>query len=247
MRPLRIFIVDDDRDFARGLAVLLEIEGHHVELAFDGETAVRKFRKMNFDVTFMDVRLPGMNGVESFFELRKIKPHAKVVMMTAYSVEDLLTQAIDAGALGVLNKPFGADEVLQKLEGIRPQGIILLADDDREFVAGVEKLLAAHGYNVLVARTGREAVDKVLSDGIDVLVLDLRLPVLSGLEVYLELKRNRRAVPTIIVTGYAAEEAQAIGTLETLSVAGCLLKPFEPDALIGAIEQLMEEPSAKIA
>jgi DNA-binding response OmpR family regulator len=99
------------------VAVLPELEGHHIELAFDGEEAVRKFRKRSFDVTFMDVRLPGMNGVESFFELRKIKPYAKVVMMTAYSVEDLLTRALDAGALGVLAKPFGADEVLQSCRG----------------------------------------------------------------------------------------------------------------------------------
>ena len=247
MKSLSILVVDDDRDFARGLTLLLQLEGHQVEHAFDGEEAVRTVGEQNFDVVFMDVRLPGMNGVESSREIRKIKPRTKVVMMTAYRVEDLLAQAIDAGALDILNKPFDSENVLRLLEAIKPEGVVLVADDDPEFVRSVEHFLTELGHSVLVAHTGREAVDKALSNGIDVLILDLRLLVLSGLEVYLELKKRDRSVPTIVVTGYAAEEAQSIGSLAELSAAGCLVKPFEPERLIGAVEQLLDEPSAKFA
>ena len=60
-----------------------------------------------------------LNGVESFFEIRKIKPNANVVMMTAYSVRELLAQAIEGGALGVLHKPVGSKEFIKALDAER--------------------------------------------------------------------------------------------------------------------------------
>jgi two-component system response regulator HydG len=241
MRALNIFIVDDDQDFAESLAEVLTGAGHHVEVCFDGETAIRIFREKEFDITFLDVKLPKKNGVESFFEIRRINPRAKVVMMTAYSVKQLLAQAIDNGAIGMMRKPFDMPRLLSMLEDVKPEGVILMADDDPDFVESMRLMLAENGYKVVVARTGQEAVTTILSDGIDILVLDLRLPVLSGLEVYLQLKRYNRALPTIIVTGYAVEEAETIDSLRAMEVAGCLIKPFDPQDLLKIIQAIKDE------
>ena len=140
MTKLRVFIVDDDIDFAESLAEVIARRGHSVELAHSGEDAVERFRDAEFDIAFMDVKLPGMNGVESFFEIRKNKPDAKVMMMTGYSVENLLRQAIDNGALGVLRKPLDFDEVLEALKKVKPNGLVLIADDDPDFVASLENV-----------------------------------------------------------------------------------------------------------
>jgi CheY-like chemotaxis protein len=160
VKPLRIFVVDDDPDFAEGLAITLELEGHEVTFASSGEEAVRKFGKRDFDVTLMDVRMPGMDGLESLLEIRKIKPDAKVFMMTAYSVEVLLRQAMAEGAMGVLNKPFDSETLLKALKDVSPAGVILVADDDPDFVEGVQSTLTEAGYTVTIARTGQEAVDR---------------------------------------------------------------------------------------
>jgi DNA-binding response OmpR family regulator len=241
MRPLRIFLVDDSQDFAESLADILELDGHHVELAFDGETAVEKFREQPFDLTFMDVTLPGMNGVESFFEIRKINPLAKVVMMTGYSVEQLLKQAVEHGVVAILHKPLQMPKVFELLEQIQPDGIILLTDDDQDFVNSLKDFLTDHGYQVIVVHTGQEAIDRILANHIDILILDLKLPVLSGLEVYLTLKKQNRVVPTIIVTAYAAEEAGVIDELCSMSVSGYFTKPFNPQDLLDAIRAIMKE------
>lgn len=246
MKPLRVFIVDDDKDFAQGLAMLLQIEGYDVTLAYSGEEAVEVFKHQDFDLTFMDVKLPNMSGVESFFEIRKLKPDAKIMMMTAFSVEQLLTEAIDGGALGVLNKPLDHEKVLSVLESSKPSGIILVADDDPDFVQSLKIYLSQANYRVMVAYTGQDAVDRVVANGIDILILDLRLPVLSGLEVYLELKRRQCTLPTIIVTGYANEEVDSIDKLKDLSVAGCMVKPFVPEAMLAAIDSLMENRNEQI-
>ncbi len=114
-KALKVFIVDDDVDVAESMADLVERRGHQADLAFSGEEAVKKFRDHDYDIAFMDVRMPGMNGVESLIEIRKFKPEARVVMMTAYSVEHLLDQAMENGALDILNKPFEAGEFLALL------------------------------------------------------------------------------------------------------------------------------------
>ena len=241
MSPLKIFIVDDNQDFAESLADLLELDGHEVELAFDGETAIENFRNQNYDITFMDVKLPGLNGVESFFEIRKINPQARVVMMTGYSVEQLISQAVENGALGVLSKPIGMSQILEQLEKIKPNGIILLADDDQDFLCSLKDILTAHNYRVLIARTGPEAVNRILTNNIDVLILDLKLPLLSGLEVYLTLKEYGLMIPTIIVTGYPLEEADNIDKLRSMSISGCFIKPFAPQALLDTIRLIEAE------
>ena len=118
MTGLRIFVVDDDRDFAESLADVLEPQGHTVALAFSGEEAVQRFATEDFDITFMDVRLPGMNGVESLFEMRRLKSDAKVMMMTGFSVEELPQQAVEGGAFGVLHKPFAPAALLAAIEAM---------------------------------------------------------------------------------------------------------------------------------
>lgn len=230
-----IFIIDDDRDHAESIADLLEMQGYAVEVAFSGEEGVSRFREVDFDLVFMDVKLPGMNGVETFFEFKKIRPDAKVVMMTGFSVEQLIAEAVESGALGVLYKPFAIPDLLAAIERIKPRGLILVADDDAEFADSVAPILRANGYRVQVAHTGQEAFEQVVSQGVDCLLLDLRMPVLSGLEVYLKLEKLGRAVPTILTTAFADEENESIARLQPLT-DGLLVKPFDPALLLRAIE-----------
>jgi two-component system response regulator HydG len=244
MNSLRVFIVDDDRDFAESLTLLLEGRGHHVELAFSGEEAIAKFRQQDFDITFMDIRLPGKNGTESFLEIRRFKPSARVVMMTGYSVEQLLDQAVEYGAWGVLAKPIDIGQVLGMFENIKPDGILII-DDDRDFVESIRSLLASAGYTVFVARSGQEGIERIRSNGIDILLLDLCLPVLSGLETYLELKRTGHTIPTIIITAHADEYANDIDRLRSLSVSGVLRKPFDPRELLEAVDRLARTSKEK--
>jgi len=241
MKKLSIFVVDDDEDFAESLAEMLESRGHTVEMASNGEDAITRFKETDFDLAFMDVTLPGMNGVESFFEIRKLKPDSKVMMMTGYSMQELLQQAIDHGALGVLDKPLDMNKVLDAVEAASPDGIILLADDDSDFLESTQTALKMAGYRVLVATDGEEAVKSALENNIDLLLLDLHMPILSGLEVYMALKTQGRQVPTIIVTGYAQEDSTLLKEIQDLSKVQCFTKPFDPKVLLDSIESLIKE------
>jgi two-component system response regulator HydG len=117
-----IFIVDDDRDHAESIADLLELRGHEVEMAFTGEAAVKRFAERDFDLTLLDVKLPGMNGVEAFFAMRRQRADAQVIMMTGFSIEHLLSQAMLSGAHAILHKPFAIPELMRAIDQADPSG-----------------------------------------------------------------------------------------------------------------------------
>lgn len=241
MRPLDILIVDDDRDLAEAIGDVLEMVGHRPTIAYSGTEAIEKHCGRSFDITFMDVKLPDINGVETFLTIREMDPLARVVMMTGYRIDQLLAQATDNGAIKVLRKPFAMEEIITAIDETRPNGLVLVADDDPDFAESTEQLLADRGYNVLIARDGAEAIEKVVSSNPDILLLDLRMPVMHGLDVYLELKKRNRLLPTVIVTAYPRAEGGAMEALRSLSVTGCLFKPFDPESLLQAIAQIERE------
>jgi two-component system, NtrC family, response regulator HydG len=236
---MRVFIIDDDRDHAESVADVLAMRGFECELAFSGEAGLARFRESAFDIVFMDVKLPGMNGVETFFEFRKLRPGVKVMLMTGFSLEQLVAQAVENGALGVLRKPFAMQELLDVLEQVKPRGMVLVADDDPEFAASLEPILTQNGYRVKIAKTGDEALALASHDGLDCLILDMRMPVLGGIEVYLRLKHAGRSVPTIFVTGFPAERNAALARLAHPLDQDILMKPFDPAELLAALDAVM--------
>jgi two-component system response regulator HydG len=114
---IRVMIVDDDQDLAESLADLLQVHGYEVDIAKDGQDAVEHARSQDFDIAFMDVRMPVMNGVDSYFAIKKMKPEARIVMMTGFK-EPILERAINAGAEGPLHKPFSVEDMLKLVETI---------------------------------------------------------------------------------------------------------------------------------
>ena len=242
---MRVFIVDDDRDHAESIADVLTMRGFETELAYSGEAGLARFREADFDIVFMDVKLPGMNGVETFFQFRKVKPDVKVMLMTGFSLEQLVAQAVENGALGVLRKPFEIGELLDVLDQVKPRGMVLVADDDPDFAASLEPILVHHGYRVEIASSGQEAFDKASREGVNCLVLDLKMPMLSGLEVYLRLKEAGRTVPTIFITGFPSERHFAISRLKPPFDQDVLMKPFDPDHLLAAIDAVMRGGNAR--
>ncbi len=115
-RPARILIVDDEKNMRGTLAEILRDEGYVVHTAESGEAAVQICRSQAFQVILMDVRMPGINGVEAFRMIRGDGEKARVIFMSAYSVEELKTAALDEGAVAFLPKPLNLDSVVSLIE-----------------------------------------------------------------------------------------------------------------------------------
>ncbi len=244
MKSLSVLVVDDDVDFAEALTDVLESEGCQVDLCHTGEEAVSCFRKKDYDLSFMDVRLPKRNGVESFLEIKAMKPNSKVVMMTGFRLESLMKEAEDNGAWAVMEKPLEIEAVLNLVKGCASVGVILVADDDQDFSHSLEELLQSTGYSVRLANNGAQALEHLAAGSIDLLILDLRMPVLDGTAVYDELLRQEHHVPTLIVTGYTKEEEANLVALRQHPIAGILEKPLDMVALMHLVRTLTPSHTA---
>jgi CheY-like chemotaxis protein len=118
--PLRILVVDDNEDLLITLSRILKKTGFYVEIAADGSKAVDRYLHGDFNVTLMDIDLPGINGVEAFRLIREMDPKAPVILMTGYSDEDLIQLAINEGAHCVLHKPIRIDKMIETIKHAVP-------------------------------------------------------------------------------------------------------------------------------
>ncbi len=121
MTASRVPIVDDDRDFAEGLAEYLELCGHRVDIAFTGEGGIEAAGRTAYDTILMDVGLPGLSGVESLRAIKRFQPEVRCFLLTGYSADHDSLQAVEAGAAEILTKPVNPEELSRRLAA-RPPG-----------------------------------------------------------------------------------------------------------------------------
>lgn len=237
-RTLRILVVDDDIDHAQSLGELFELEGHAVTVVNSGEDAIHAYRSATFDVAFMDVVMPGKNGVESFLEIRRMRPEARVFMMTGYSVEQLLRQAMTNGAMGMLSKPLDPARMLEVISEIGPEGIAVVAEDDPAFGRRLERIITEAGRSCQLVTSGSDALRVAQSEGGRVLILDLKAPLIDGVDTYARIKAAGRAAPTIIITASGPEYDNTLDAIGDVAITGILNKPFDPLDLLARLDGL---------
>jgi len=112
----QILIVDDDDQLRQSFDKLLTEEGHAVQTAPAGETAIAMVRESVPDLVVMDVRLPGMSGLETFRAIREIEPKLPVIVMTAFGTTETAIEATKLGAFEYVLKPFEIPEILALID-----------------------------------------------------------------------------------------------------------------------------------
>src|SRR6266568_2051230 len=107
----QILIVDDDESIRTLLAAVLAREGFQTVTARDGKEGLSLFRATSPDIVLMDIRMPGMSGIEAMRSMLELRPGAAVILMTAYADLDTAVQAIKSGVFDFIIKPFDLAEI----------------------------------------------------------------------------------------------------------------------------------------
>ncbi len=107
----RILIVDDEESMRFFLEEALSKEGYQVQVAKDGDLAVKRAMDTPFDAIIMDVKMPKLGGIEALEEIRKRDQEVEIIMLTAYGSEKVAVEAIRKGAYDYFTKPFDIDEM----------------------------------------------------------------------------------------------------------------------------------------
>ena len=116
---IRMLVLDDNVDVAESLGEILELSGYAVTLAHDGMTAIDLYCRGDIDVGLFDVKMPGVNGVDALLAIKARVPEAAILLMSGYADDGLIAKGLESGAIGLLSKPFEADDMLSAIARIK--------------------------------------------------------------------------------------------------------------------------------
>ncbi len=109
--PAEILIVDDQINTCKSLQAILKKSGHQSDYTLKPEEALKRVQAQHYDIVITDIRMPGMDGIQLLEELKKIRPHLVVIMITGYATIKSAVESVQKGAYDYLPKPFTPDEV----------------------------------------------------------------------------------------------------------------------------------------
>ena len=114
-KPANILIVDDEDGVRQSLAEILELEGLQVTQAPNGYIAIEKAQKNIYDIALIDIKMPGINGLETLIQVMSLQPQIKAVMMTGNPLENPHNNLLKM-TCGILYKPFAVKELMTMIQ-----------------------------------------------------------------------------------------------------------------------------------
>ena len=136
----RVLLVDDEKEFVETLSERLSLRNYDVTTSLSGDDAVEKVKNHLFDVIILDVLMPGMSGIETLREIKKIKPLIEVIMLTGNATVEAAIEGLKLGALDFLLKPCETEDLVAKIDKACEKKA---EQDERIRAAKVEQIVAS--------------------------------------------------------------------------------------------------------
>lgn len=234
----RVLIVDDEKQMVKTLCDIFRLHGWDAHGAFSGQEAIAAVAREPFNIVLMDIRMPGMSGVDALRAIRASNSRVRVVLMTAYSASELIEQAIQEGALRVLSKPVAVPALLQLLDQDRKDAPVLVVDDDRAFLRTLAGVLREKGYPVEVAENLPDALALLERRAPGVIVLDLRLGDIAPRDSIIAVRDMYPTAVLILCSGYPALLGESERMFPDGRIYARLEKPFPPEHLMELLDEI---------
>ena len=231
---LKVLLVDDEKEFVESLSERLELRNLKAAVAYEGEQALQAVQADKPDVMILDLRMPGIDGIEVLRKVKQSHPDMEVVILTGHGTDKDEEQALRLGATAFLKKPIDVDQLVGIMHKEKLK--VLLVDDEREFVESLSERLELRNLRADIAYDGDQALKAVKESTPDVMVLDLRMPGIDGIEVLRKARKANPDMPIVILTGHGSdkEEKEAM----RLGASAYLKKPVDVDQLAGTLHRV---------
>ncbi len=301
MSKIRVLLVDDEEDYVKALAERMDMRDLQSQVALSGEEALAVLDANPPDVMVLDLRMPGMQGMEVLEKVRRDHPHIQVIILTGHGGEREEKEARRLGAFEYMQKPADTRALVSTIQGawrrsvqvarefLRERGEdfdrtmtaaalaegglhedargildrahilereakatppaaaaaalkVLLVDDEEDYVRTMAERMEMRDVGSDVALDGQQALAMLEGDLPDVMVLDLKMPGMGGLEVLEQVKKLHPEVQVIILTGHgsAKEEVEA----RRLGAFDYLRKPVDINDLMESVRRAGEAAKA---
>jgi len=237
-----ILVVDDDVDTCRNLSDILTDLGHRVDVAHDGLSALALVRLKHYDVALLDLKMPGMDGLELYREIRQVRSDTVAIIVTAYAGGSTLEDALAAGAWQVLAKPVDFPLLLGLVGQAIDQPLVLVVDDDPDLCDVLWDLLCERGYRVAIAHNEQTAANRLRDTAFRVVLIDMKLPEGDGTSVYRLVRQANPQARTVVITAHRAELEQTVQQVIEAGADAVCYKPFDVAKLLTTLERLTDGP-----
>ena len=269
---MKILVVDDEPSVRSLVKDLLGDAGYHVLAAPDGPQGLDLLHKLRPDLIVLDIMLPGMSGIDVVREIMQDstlrdtpiliisgcvpEPDANALLgelrVASYLSKVELSTSLVSRVQEILSKQ-AQDEIkpgsgADSIGNIEHKKTILVADDEPSILEVARQLLTPAGHNVLTAKDGRQALALAREEQPALIVLDLVMPGISGIDVVRKIRNDPRLknTPILIISGYVPEPG-ANNLLRNLRVAGYLSKMELATSLVSRVQEILSEQTQRVA
>lgn len=202
---LNILLVDDEKRFLNSLAERFRLKGFEPLLAESGEAAIEIAKARPVFAAVVDLKMPGMDGVETIEKLKAIHPEIKTVLLTGFG-DDKSREAAEA----IDSEYFEKDEMggfwryIKSLTDTRVN--VLLVDDEEKFLNSISERIRLKGFEPLLAKSGEEALEIAQKEPVYAAVVDQKMPGMDGTETIAKLKEINPKIITVLLTGFGNDK-----------------------------------------
>lgn len=253
-----ILLVEDDCTVQSLLKTVLESKGYRVLTANDGRDGKRVAKQHEGPIHLLvtDAMMPHLNGVTMAKQLRARRPHLKVLFITGATDAELARYGTLSVHGEVLTKPFTNEALLDSVRRIldQPMGqlllpdgphepeCILIIDDDDQINSMLQEMLKSEHYRVLAASNGSAGVDLLRNERVDLLITDMLMPNMDGVEVIQEVRRKWPLLKIIAMSGggIGATPDFYLTVARKLGAVSTLVKPFSREQLLEAVRDMLD-------
>lgn len=243
-KTARILIVDDEPDTCENLSDILTDLGYQVDTAHDGFAALELVKNHSYDIALLDLRMPGMDGLELYRRIRQISAETVAIVVTAYASSDTAQTVLATGAWKILPKPVNIGSLLNLVSQALDTPLVLVVDDDHDLCENLWELLHERGFRVCVAHDLPEAEKKLGEHKFHVVLIDMKLPTGSGHELLMVLQRVDKDARAVLITGDTGEMEQKVQRALAAGADAVCYKPFDVEKLLFTVQELSHQGSA---
>jgi CheY-like chemotaxis protein len=233
-----LLIVDDEQDTCANLSDIFTELGYQVATANDGPGALELIDRQAYDVALLDLKMPGMNGLELYREVRRRSADTVAIIVTAFGGSETAKSALDAGAWRIVPKPVKLPDLLGFVDEATSQPLVMIVDDDHDLCHSMWDLLREQGYRVALAHDLGSSAKYLQRQTPQVVLIDMKLPDADGSRVLEVVRDLNPAARTLIITGFAGELDEPLARVLANGADAVCYKPFNVPQLLGTIQRL---------
>ncbi|GEM_PF-3572607 len=252
-RP-KVLVVDDEEHIRKNVCRALSLEGYEAVSAASGPEALKKISQEEFQVALLDIKMPGMDGLELLRAISERSPNTVRIMLTGMADRESVQAALAGRAFGYLIKPCKLEDLLGTVRraveygasrntSVTPQysrgKCVLVVDDEKHVRENLVRFLNEEGYDAEGAFDGADALFKLSQQKFAIVILDIKMPGMNGAQVLKAIKQDYPETCVIVLSTLSPTqkaEAEIRSRLIEDGAYACLEKPCKLDDLLRTIE-----------